>query len=97
MSDKIVAHHQMWADLPPFPPGPQFMDDADVEAWNDIIYCRYLVDDIIAHPLFGAVEALDALDVAENRAAAWVPATDELLLDWPKDRAGALLAEWVAA
>lgn len=95
----IEAHQQDWSDLALFPAGQWVTTDDDIQAWNDILHMRALVD-----------ELLDTLDTALTDHTFDALATTAELIEepsvefdidlylepWPRDRAADMLTAWRA-
>jgi len=91
---QITAHSEKWGDLPLFPGGEWIASDDDLEARNDILHMRALVDAIehrltpvLAHDVPAGFER-------DGRGLIDTAIDTHLDADWPDDAAAELLAAW---
>lgn len=100
MSSNITAHSAKWSDLPLFPAGQWVATGEDIEAWNDLVYMRALVDAIEDQmkPLLNSSCVGDQFAAARQiRAAEQFPYIEfSFSQPWPNDDAAELLAAWRA-
>jgi hypothetical protein len=84
--ESLEAHKRQWSQLPLFTNEQWVVTDADIEAWNDIVYMRTLVEDLRA-------------TCADRKGMIPAPVIefeiDIYLEPWPSgDRAEELLTAW---
>lgn len=107
-SDEALERHaRLWCELP-LTAVPAVMDDYDIEAHNDLLYVRGLVEDLASAKAELQKEIKDAkaehgqipaeplmwLQYLCHSAESWTPRSLTFSEPWPEDRAEALLVAW---